>query len=320
MLDVFITVDVEIWCGGWDDIDARFPDAYRRYIHGPTAQGEYGLPHQFQVLNEHGLKGVFFVEPLFSARFGAAPLTDIVGMVQAAGQEVQLHLHTEWVDEARQPLLAEVKEKRQHLRYFSLDEQTSLIGSGKAMLAHAGAPAVNAFRAGSFGFNRDSLLALAANDIPFDSSYNATMFGPDSGVLPGTLMTEPAVCDGVSEFPMTVYDDGRGLRHVQLTSCSSSELEGLLWQALEQQRGAFVLLSHGFELLNEAKNRPDPVVVERFRRLCRFLERHRDSFRVRTFHDLAPASAATPQRAPLASPLHRTGLRMLEQAYRRRYR
>ena len=46
MLDVFITVDVEIWCNGWKDIDSRFPDAYRRYIHGPTASGElHSFPH-----------------------------------------------------------------------------------------------------------------------------------------------------------------------------------------------------------------------------------------------------------------------------------
>ena len=61
MLDVLITVDVEIWCDGWQDIDARFPDAFRRYIHGPTAGGDYGLPYQLKVLSDHGLKGVFFV-------------------------------------------------------------------------------------------------------------------------------------------------------------------------------------------------------------------------------------------------------------------
>lgn len=318
MLDVLITVDVEIWCDGWQDIDARFPDAFQRYIHGPTADGDYGLPYQLKVLSEHGLKGVFFVEPLFAARFGQQPLAEIVGMIEAAGHEVQLHLHTEWVDEAREPLLPSAAGKRQHLRYFSLDEQTILIRKGKAMLEQAGATNVNAFRAGSFGFNRDSLHALAANGLPFDSSYNATLMGPDSGVMPGTLMTDPARCDGVTEYPMTVYSDGRGLRHAQLTSCSSAELEGLLWQALEQGRQAFVLLSHGFELLNTAKTRSDPVVVQRFRRLCQFLEQHSDSFRTGGFTG-RPQDVAGIQHGPLTSPFHRTGMRMLEQAYRRRY-
>jgi len=79
-----------------------------------------------------------------------------------------------------------------------------------------------------------------------------------------------------------------------------------------------VILSHNFEMLNSAKNRPDTVVVERFRKLCAFLHRNRDSFRVRGFNGLQPKIAQI-QPSPLVSPLWKTGGRMLEQAYRRRF-
>ncbi|MDB5932865.1 MAG: polysaccharide deacetylase [Massilia sp.] len=319
MLDVFLTVDVEIWCDGWENIDEKFPAAYRKYIEGPTASGDYGLAYQLKVLSDHGLTGVFFVEPLFAARFGAQPLADIVGLIEAAGHEVQLHLHTEWVDEAAQPLLPDATYKRQHMRYFSRADQATLIRTGADMLARAGARPVNAFRAGSFGFNRDTLLALADNGIGFDSSYNASMMGLDSGVMPGVRMTEPAECDGVHEYPMTVFNDGtKTLRHAQLTSCSAAEMEGLLWQAVAQGRSAFVVLSHCFELLNPAKNRVDPVVLARFHKLCAFLDKHRGDFRTTGFHGLSPSSSAA-QPAPLTSPLYRTGLRMAQQAYRMRF-
>lgn len=319
MLDVFYTVDVEVWCGGWQDLDRKFPDAFRRYIHGPTTRGDYGLPYQLRMLQAHGLTGVFFIEPLFALRFGQAALDDIVGLVREAGQEVQLHLHTEWVDEAREAVLPGPQRKRQHLRYFSREEQTVLIAKGLELMRRAGVTSINAFRAGSFAFNHDTLPALAANGIAFDSSYNASMFGPDSGVSPGRTLVEPVLVDGVAEYPMTVYSDGTStLRHAQLTACSWPELEGLLWQAVHEERKAFVLLSHGFELLNKAKDRPDDVVVRRFERLCAFLARHRESFRVRGFNGLEPA-LATVQPAPLVSPLHRTGVRMLSQLYRRRY-
>lgn len=319
MLDVFYTVDVEVWCGGWQDLDRKFPDAFRRYIHGPTTRGDYGLPYQLRMLQAHGLTGVFFIEPLFALRFGQAALDDIVGLVREAGQEVQLHLHTEWVDEAREAVLPGPQRKRQHLRYFSREEQTVLIAKGLELMRRAGVTSINAFRAGSFAFNHDTLPALAANGIAFDSSYNASMFGPDSGVSPGRTLVEPVLVDGVAEYPMTVYSDGTStLRHAQLTACSWPELEGLLWQAVHEERKAFVLLSHGFELLNKAKDRPDDVVVRRFERLCAFLARHRESFRVRGFNGLEPA-LATVQPAPLVSPLHRTGVRMLSQLYRRRF-
>lgn len=319
MLDVFYTVDVEVWCGGWKDLDERFPDSFLRYIYGPTACGDYGLPFQLRLLQEHGLTGVFFVEPLFALRFGQQALDDIVGLLREAGQEVQLHLHTEWVDEAREPVLSGPQRKRQHLRCFSRDEQTLLIAKGLELMRRAGVGDVNAFRAGSFAFNHDTLPALVANGIAFDSSYNASMFGPDSGVSPGRYLVEPTVVDGVVEYPMTVYRDGTSsLRHAQLTACSWPEMEGLLWQAAEQGRKAFVLLSHGFELLNKARTRPDDVVVRRFERLCRFLDRHRDTFQVRGFKGLEPALVAT-QPEPLVSPLYRTGGRMVSQLFRRRY-
>ena len=319
MLDVFFTVDVEIWCDGWQDIDRKFQGAFKKYIYGSTPAGDFGIPYKLKVLNEHGLQGVFFVEPLFSARFGKEPLAEIVGMLDAGGQEVQLHLHTEWVDEARKPLLEDVSGKRQHLRYFSTADQTALIEIGLEMLEEAGAVNTNAFRAGSFAFNRDTLRALAANGVSFDSSYNATMFGLDSGVMPGVTVVEPVECEGVREYPMSVFRDGRGLRHAQLTACSYGEMEHLLWQAVEADRKSFVILSHSSELLNANMDRADNMVTGRFRKLCAFLDKNRDVFRVRGFKGLEP-KLAKQQPEPLTSPIWRTGGRMLEQAYRMVYR
>ena len=319
MLDVFFTVDVEIWCDGWHNIDEKFPDAFRKYIYGPTATGDYGLPYTLRVLNDHGLKGVFFIEPLFSSRFGEQPLAEIVGLVEEGGHEVQLHLHPEWVDESKTPLLSGIHGKRNHLRNFSAAEQTTLIGAGIKLLGQAGARNINAFRAGGFAFNKDTLSALSANGILFDSSYNASLFGPDSGVMPGVVVVEPIECSGTYEYPMTVFNDGtQSPRHAQLTACSYQEMEGLLWQALEAERSAYVILSHGSELLNRDKNRPDEVVVKRFQKLCSFLDRNRDVFCVRGFHGLQPR-AVLQQPPPLASPVWKTGARMLEQAFRRKY-
>lgn len=319
MLNVFFTVDVEVWGKGWHDLDAQFTQAFQSYIYGTTAKGQFGLPFQMNLLSEYGLRGVFFIEPLFSLRFGQAALDEIVGLVRDKGHEAQLHLHTEWADESRVPLWQGNPKKRQHLRYFSQEDQVMLIGKGMELMRLAGATDINAFRAGNFGFNRDTLLALAQLGIKFDSSYNASMFGLDSEVMPGTPLLEPVTTDGVHEYPMTVYNDGTSrLRHTQLTACTFAELEGLLWQALEQGRQSFVILSHGAELLNREKTRPDPVVVDRLRKLCEFLGRNRDSFNVCSFQGLVPTPVAK-QPAPLTSPRYKTALRLMSQAYRRRF-
>lgn len=318
-MDVFFTVDVEIWCDGWDDIDSKFPDAFHKYIYGSTPRGRYALPYKLDVLSDHGLLGVFFVEPLFAERFGRQSLAEIIGLLNERGQEIQLHLHTEWVSEALEPLLENATTRRQFLRDFSLAEQEIIIAAGIRLIEEAGGGSINAFRAGSFGFNKDSLDALAANKVAFDCSYNASRFGLESGLMPDSVLVEPMMYSGVFEYPMTVFDDGtRKLRPVQLTACSYREMEGLLWQALELGRKSFVILSHNFELLNRAKNLPDDIAVSRFRRLCNFLDKNRDCFRVRGFKGLK-GEVVPDQPPPLISPLWKTGLRMVEQLSRRRY-
>ena len=65
---VFLTFDIEIWCDGWEALDERFPAAFQRYIYGRSPEGDYALPKTLEIMNRHGLLGVFFVEPLFAAR------------------------------------------------------------------------------------------------------------------------------------------------------------------------------------------------------------------------------------------------------------
>lgn len=294
MLPVFFTVDVEVWCDGWQDLDERFPDAFRRYVYGPTPQGSFGLPAQLELLRDHGLRGVFFVEPLFSLRFGSAPLQEVVGLIREYGQDVQLHLHTEWVDEVAAPLLGEQgpRRKRQFLRQFSLDEQARLLELGRRLLLEAGASDVSAFRAGSFGFNADTLLALERVGMAVDASYNLTMSGPASGVAPGAELHDVTRLGDVVELPMTVFQDGIGkLRHLQLGACGAAEFEQCLDAAARGGRSAVVALSHNFELLSDDKTRVDAVVWHRMRRLCAFLDRHRDQFCTSHLGASTPATA-----------------------------
>lgn len=312
-MKVFLTTDVEIWCDGWKDLDNQFKASFQSYIYGRTSKGSFGLPYQLKILQDHDLKGVFFVEPLFSLRFGEAPLSEIVGQIAEFGQAIDLHLHTEWVDESPQFLPEPATEKRQYIRNFSFEDQVLLINKGKELLLNAGAAEINAFRAGSFGFNTDTLSALKENQIFVDSSYNATKLGLSSGLAIGQTLTQSFMYDGVNEVPMTVFIDRPGnLRHTQLCACSFRELEGLLWQALEEGREEFVILSHNFELLNNSKTKPNSTVVNRYIKLCNFLDKNRDYFTTSNFKNISSTSETQPP--PLKSQLWKTGLRYAEQA------
>ena len=159
-MDVHLTFDIEVWCGGgWKNLDEKFPAAFRRYVYGPLPKETGALPLNLQILREHGLEAIFFVEPLFSLRFGLAPLQEIVHLLHENGQEVQLHLHPEWADELAVPLVPKRK-KTAHLHAFGLDDQRTLIAAAASRLEEAGAERPSAFRAGNFSMNGDTLTAL----------------------------------------------------------------------------------------------------------------------------------------------------------------
>ncbi len=317
---VYFTVDVEIWTDGWSDIDARFPQAFKNYIYGPTRHGEYGLPMTLRLLADHGLQGVFFVEPMFSARFGLAPLQEVVGLIQAAGQDVQLHLHAEWCNEARERLLArDLPGKIQHLSHFPRAEQSELLTWARQRLAAAGAAPATAFRAGSFAFNRDTLLGLEAAGIFLDSSYNECHGGAGAGVWNAGargIPTQPFAVGRVVELPVTVFHDRPGhLRPLHLTACSLREMVGVLDKAVTAGYEHVVIVSHNFELMDRRNFTRDEVVARRLRGLCEFLRRRADVFETCSLRGVLPDPAVAQPPVLAGGPLA-LGIRYFEQVER----
>jgi len=320
-LRIFLTFDIEVWCGAWDHLDERFPAAYRRYVYGADERGGYALPMTLRILAEHGLKAVFFVEPLFSARFGLDKLGVIVDLIQEGGQEVQLHLHPEWCDEAQILSSGKRGPKRPALWQFDVAEQEELIRIGTEMLRAAGARSMRAFRAGNFAANADTLRALSRVGYAIDSSLNATVLtsfpgddAPPSRVVRSSFM-------GVESFPISVFIDGFGRpRHAQLGACGFVELAQAIGGAASAGWRDFVLLSHGFELLKHDSVDPDQIVIRRYQELCALLRQWQDDGLVRTAGfdevDLDEGRATTEPPLPRVS-RGASLTRYLEQARRR---
>lgn len=286
-MKVYLTFDIEIWCNNWEELDVRFPHSFHRYVYGHSQSGDYALPKTLEILDRNALKGVFFVEPLFAGRFGIEHLAVIVDMIRAGNHDIQLHLHPEWTDEIRPLLFPGANRKRQHLSYYTLEEQCTLLAYGRNLLAAAGHDQVTAFRAGSFACNTDTYRALRQCGITLDSSLNAVH--PDCGIdLRNTLdFYRPQVFEGVSILPLTIFRDGFGKpRPAQLGACSFPEMRNALESAADNGTRHFVILSHNFEMLRQGRSEPDGIVVRRFEALCAFLAAHRDKFEVST---LSPA-------------------------------
>lgn len=321
VLQVLITIDTEVYplLPGWRDDGLRRD--IDRDIYGLTPEGEVGLRHQVETFARHGIKAVFFVESLFAYFAGPGPLREMVGLIQGAGHEVQLHLHPEWLQWVDDPIMA--FEGRETIREYSADEQSRLVGAALHNLRAAGAVDVCAFRAGDFAAGSDTLDALVRNGLRFDTSLNhhypASL--PELGAR--RRETQPFAVGGLTELPVSYWHTPpMGSRPAQLTSASFAEMKASLLHAHREGWAAFTIVSHSFELLRARRRNParpvaDPVAVSRLERLCEFLQRNPDMFRTCGFNDLRlPAPHAAPKPA-LRSPLLRTLARQAVQARRR---
>lgn len=328
MLNVFLTVDTEIWpyADGWPvralpANKTQFEAEIAACLYGKTLSGEFGLPYQIEQLNQHELKATFFLEPLFADRAGNQHLVDIVNLIQHNGQEVQLHLHTEWLSEISDPTIP--THFKQYMHQFTLDEQTALISKGIRSLQAAGVQTVHAFRAGSYGANRDTLRAALNNGLLFDSSHNSCYLGNDCKINLDQTLLQPARIEGVWEFPVSFFQDYPAhQRHAQLAACSFNEMKTALLDAWQAGWYSFVIVLHGFELV---KNRnpdspclPDKRNIDRFQRLCGFLAEHADKFRTTVFSELDSERIPeiTPTKVLRSRPYH-TAWRYAEQAFSR---
>ena len=321
-VDVYITIDTEVWPRNnrWTQSDLAAD--LEQDVYGRSESGEVGILYQMDVLESFGLRAVFFVESLFASAAGPEHLSRLVEIIQKRGHEVQLHVHSEWLQLGAGSVLPNKTGK--HLKNFSLDDQTLLIGTALRNLRNSGANDVCAFRAGNCGANFDTLRALARLGIPCDSSYNAFYLRSQCGLRTERLLVQPSILEGIHEFPIACFRDWPGhYRHAQIGACSTAEMQSALLGAHRGCWQSFVILSHSFELLKGRHTRrganPDGRVIRRFEELCQFLGENRHRFRTAVFSepDFWPKAAAPPESMPLRSNMARTGWRYVEQLSRR---
>ncbi len=278
-MKIILTFDVEIWCNGWENIDKQFPTAFKRYVYGKNKQG-FGLPQTLEILNKNNLQAVFFVEPLFAYRFGMDKLKIIVQLIQEAGQDVQLHLHPEWVDEIEPAFFKHMDKKRPYMFEYTLVEQSILIKKGIDALKQCGVKTLSAFRSGSFACNLETLEALKENKILIDSSIN-----PSCALSKPELDSfQPKVIHDILEYPITTFTDGiKKQRHWQVGAVGFDESIELIKKAKEQGFSHLVLVSHNFEMLIPGTTKTDLIVAKRFQKLCAWLAVHHKQYPVTLF-------------------------------------
>lgn len=313
MTDVLVSVDTELSAGA-QSRGRTVRDNFDSSILGRCAAGDFGIGWQMDRLEAHGLKGVFFVDPMPALVHGVQVVADIVGRVRDRGHEVQLHIHTEWLEWVRHSPVA--GRRGRLLADFGLDDQLRLIGLARDLLVEAGAPVPTAFRAGNYGADDDSLRALAALGIAWDASVNPAYLDAGCRISVSCDQVSAVVKEGVVVLPVSgLFDRPRHFRPAQVCAVSSREMRAALHHAAATDQPAFVIVTHSFEMLSRDRQRPNRTVMARFEEMCRTIA-DQPALRTCGFRDLDRAAILDGAHAPARLPANmlRTGARIVEQA------
>jgi len=270
-MKVLITIDVECdhSCG------------YNEMVFGRCGNGNrWGISYIAKTLFDHHLKGIFFMEPLGSKRYGMQGLREAIDVVLSFKHEVQLHLHPSFSGGSDE------------LYRYSQWEQLSLIEDGKQILKQCGAHDITAFRAGSFSANLETLKAIILSKIRFDSSYNLNYVQSNCRIETESFLNHPTRIGSIYEFPITCFNWpfhrlGSKFRHLQITAAGMAETLDVLNHAQKLQYQFVTILLHSFEFITRDQTiYPDMKNIHRFENLCRTLQRRSDSIQTTGFSAL----------------------------------
>ncbi|PXW78441.1 hypothetical protein C7451_102112 [Blastomonas natatoria] len=306
------TVDTELSLKLFQE-GASAQQNYDSSIAGKCRDGEFGIFYQMDRLEAYGLTGVFFVDPFPALVYGPGVIAKIVEPILKRGHEVQLHIHTEWLEFARDHELEHLRGR--NIADFPLEDQIRLLDQARALLMIAGAPRPTAFRAGNFGANDDTLRALSELSVRFDSSFNPAFLSGECAIdLPPET---PPFSEhlGVGIIPVSYIEDRPGsIRAAQLCALSAWEMRDALTHAAQNDWPCFTIVSHSFELLSRDRTRSNPIVTRRFESMCMNIS-EQTRLEGSGFDGLQPRQQS--RLATLPANLVRTALRYGEQAVSR---
>jgi hypothetical protein len=184
-----------------------------------TWQGkDYGALFLAEKLEQYGLKGTFFVNPLCAP----GPVDKAVSnlsLLVSRGHDLELHPHPEYIDPSRP-----------RLTMYSTEERKRILEKGIELITRVGAPPPIAYRAADYSIDRKTLSLLPEVGIRMDSS----IFPGDSRTdvrLPENLVNRFVSIEGVYELPIIML---RRAPFIGYEGLAALDIDKTIWQEQEE--------------------------------------------------------------------------------------
>jgi peptidoglycan/xylan/chitin deacetylase (PgdA/CDA1 family) len=196
-------------------------------FHATLEGKDYGPLFLANRLEQYGLKGTFFVNPL-CAPGGMDKTISNLRLLVARGHDLELHPHPDYIDPSRP-----------RLTMYSTEERKKILEKGMQTIVRAGAPPPIAYRAADYSIDRKTLSLLPEIGIHMDSS----IFPGDSRTdvqLPESQVNRFVRIDGVYELPFTMM---RRAPFIGYAGMAALDIDETIWQ--EEEAALKQITDHG---------------------------------------------------------------------------
>ena len=282
---ICISIDTEFSIAGhFKQPETRFPVA-EPMVYGRVDGREEALGFLLDTFDRYQVKASFFVECANYFYFGDEPMRTVIGRLQAAGQDIQLHVHPVWLSFNKDATAG------------TFPRNDDCTGRDFEDLKRAFAACIDIFqrwvgqkplaiRTGSLVADENIYRVMADLGIPLSSNIAMGVFTPAEPMLHHDSGRH--TIHGVTEVPVFSYRDMSfaGKAHkksLQITSCSWPEMKYVLRKARNAGVETIVILTHPSEYIKSSdlqytrltRNR---VNQQRLVRLCEFIQNNPEDF------------------------------------------
>jgi hypothetical protein len=183
---IIITIDTEV-----GETSKNFDNGFEKLVIGKIENEYYGVFKIMDISEKYGFKCEFFIDVYEYKKFGEENFKKVCKDIDNRNHGVQLHTHPSYAYD----------KNRINMYEYSLEEQIKIIKEGKELIKKWIGKYPISHRAGNYGANDDTLLALRENGILIDSSF---FYKHPNSKINAPTINIPILYKDILQFPVTV--------------------------------------------------------------------------------------------------------------------
>ncbi|MBD5516304.1 MAG: hypothetical protein HDR06_17095 [Lachnospiraceae bacterium] len=279
-LYVTITIDTEnsqkaITSGKW------VKDTMIEYCQGTN----WGIRYILKMLDYYNVVATWYLSIFEKYLFGEKLMASVCDLLMTHNQDIQLHTHPVW-------LMDPIEKKRVYMHQYSGDEQIYIINKGIEDVYCLTGEKPIAHRAGGYGVNKDTFIAINQCGLKIDSSIfykNKVCKIHTSGIINkisdfmNVIEIPVSVCKRSEIYPFSKWNNTYKIEKVDINRMNGKDIINIFKDMLRHGGGYINLFMHsgsfyrffernGLNTIEDVLNRND-TAVRNFQEVLQYINR-----------------------------------------------